>query len=304
MKAARGARTPRVKASKQERANYKWIYLFLLPTVIIFLMFYFVPILQVFLTSFTKWDGFSTPVFTGLTNYMNLFQNSAFLVSLENLLYWCLVGMFLHVGFGVLTAFVLYQKPRGWKLTRAVFMIPNVISTAAWAMIYRFFFNDDMGILNSFIRLINPNFHVQWFYKSPWAFWAVTFTWLFYAVIVTLLVLGDLMNIPQEINEAAKIDGASGWQLVRYIQLPLCRAAIGTSVICTLTSRISMYEGISLTTQGGPGDDTMSLSILLVKGITDYRYGYANAIGVLMFVIGLIILGVVNKAFRMDNSDY
>ena len=80
----------------------------------------------------------------------------------------------------------------------------------------------------------------------------VTFTWLFYAVIVTLLVLGDLMNIPQELNEAAKIDGASGWQLVRHIQLPLCRSAIGTSVICTLTSRISMYEQISLTTQGGP----------------------------------------------------
>ena len=179
-----------------------------------------------------------------------------------------------------------------------------MISAAAWAMIYRFFFSDDMGILNSFIRLIDPNFHVQWFYTSPWAFWAVTFTWLFYAVIVTLLVLGDLMNIPQELNEAAKIDGASGWQLVRHIQLPLCRSAIGTSVICTLTSRISMYEQISLTTQGGPGDDTMSLSILLVKGITDYRYGYANAIGVLMFVIGLIILGIVNKAFRMDVSDY
>ena len=296
--------SPRVKASKMERANYKWIYLFLLPTVLIFLMFYFVPIIQVFLTSFTKWDGFNAPEFNGLTNYINMFTNSGFTYALKNLFYWCLVGMFLHVGFGVLTAFVLYQKPRGWKFTRMVFMIPNVISAAAWAMIYRFFFSDDMGILNSFIRLIDPNFHVQWFYTSPWAFWAVTFTWLFYAVIVTLLVLGDLMNIPQELNEAAKIDGASGWQLVRHIQLPLCRSAIGTSVICTLTSRISMYEQISLTTQGGPGDYTMSLSILLVKGITDYRYGYANAIGVLMFVIGLIILGIVNKAFRMDVSDY
>ena len=212
--------------------------------------------------------------------------------------------MFLHVGFGTMIAFVLYQRKRGWKATRAVFMIPNVISAAAWAMIYRFFFNNDFGILNSIIRKFNPDFDVQWFYQSPWAFWAVTFTWLFYAVIVTLLVLGDLMNIPQELNEAAVIDGAKGWQLIRYIQLPLCRNAIATGVIASITSRITMYEQISLTTAGGPGNDTMSLPILLVNAVTDYRYGYANAIGVLMFVIGLIMMGIINKAFRMNETDY
>ena len=112
------------------------------------------------------------------------------------------------------------------------------------------------------------------------------------------------MNIPHELCEAALIDGATGWQLIRSIQLPLCRGAIGTSIICSLTARIAMYEQIALTTAGGPGDDTMSLPIILVKGIMDYRYGYANAVGVVMFVIGLIILAVVNKAFRMDESDY
>ena len=111
------------------------------------------------------------------------------------------------------------------------------------------------------------------------------------------------MNIPKELNEAALIDGATGWQLIRYIQLPLCRASIGTSVIASLTSRIAMYEQIALTTSGGPGDDTMSLPIILVKGIMDYRYGYANAVGVVMFIIGLIVLGVVNKLFRMDEAE-
>lgn len=64
------------------------------------------------------------------------------------------------------------------------------------------------------------------------------------------------------------------------------------------------YEQIALTTSGGPGDDTMSLPIILVKGIMDYRYGYANAVGVVMFIIGLIVLGVVNKLFRMDEANY
>lgn len=295
---------PHISTNHWEKKNYKWIYLFLLPTIVIFLMFYMMPIVQVFVTSFTKWDGFNPPVFNGLTNYKNLFTSSAFLVSLKNLFLWALIAMFLHVGFGTAIAFVLYQKRRGWKVTRAVFMIPNVISAAAWAMIYGFFFNNNFGILNSIIRKFNPDFDVQWLYQSPWAFWAVTLTWLFYAVIVTLLVFGDLMNIPQELNEAAVIDGAGGWQLVRYIQLPLCRGAIATGVIASLTSRITMYEQISLTTAGGPGNDTMSLPILLVNAVTDYRYGYANAIGVLMFVIGLIMMGIVSKAFRMNESDY
>ena len=290
--------------SRMRRSNYKWIYLFLLPTFVIFVLFYAAPIVQVFVTSFTSWDGFNPPEFSGLRNYINLFSNNGFLMSLKNLFFWCLVAATLHVGFGTLVAFVLYQKPRGWKATRAVFMIPNVISAAAWAMIDRFIFNNDFGVLNNIIRGVNPEFNVQWFYQSPWAFWAVTLTWLFYAVIVTLVVLGDLMNIPQELGEAARLDGATGWQFIRHIQLPLCRSAIGTSVICSLTARIAMYEQISLTTAGGPGNDTMSLSILLVNGILDYRYGYANAVGVVMFLIGLLILAVVNKLFRMDESDY
>ena len=98
-----------------------------------FLMFYFVPILTMFFTSFTKWDGFNAPVFNGLDNYTRLFSNPAFVIAVRTLIAWSLIGIFLHVGFGVLVALILYHKPRGWKFTRAVFMIPNVISAAAWA---------------------------------------------------------------------------------------------------------------------------------------------------------------------------
>ena len=102
----------RIKAGRIQRANYKWIYLFLLPTIVIFAMFYLMPIAQVFVTSFTKWDGFNAPKFNGLTNYINLFTNSSFLIALKNLLWWCVIALTLHVGFGTLVAFVLYQRPR------------------------------------------------------------------------------------------------------------------------------------------------------------------------------------------------
>lgn len=298
------AKLPKYQISKLEKRYYKWIYLFLLPSILIFLIFYVVPIITVFYTSLTKWDGFNDPKFIGLKNFIVMFQNGAFRISLKNLLAWSFIAATLHVGFGVLVALILYHKPFGWKLTRAVFMIPNVISAAAWAMIYKFIFNDDMGLLNNIIRKVNPDFHIQWFYDSPYAFWAVTLTWLFYAVIVTLIVLNDLMAIPEELLEAAKVDGATGWQITKMIQLPLCRNAIGTGIICSVTSRVAMYEQIALTTAGGPGDDTMNIPIILVKSIQDMKYGYANANGVIMFIIGLIILAIVNRAFRMNESVY
>lgn len=292
------------KYGRLERKNFKWVYLFLLPTIIIFVMFYVQPICVMLYTSFTKWDGFNDATFTGLRNYERIFTNSAASSSLWNLLWWSVIAMTLHTGFGVLAAFVIFNKPFGWKFTRAVFMIPNVISGAAWALIYRFIFNDQVGMLNETIRTVNPDFSVQWFYQSPYAFWAVTFTWLFYAVIVTLIVFNDLSAIPDSLLEAARLDGCNGAQLLFKIQLPLCRISIGTSVLCSITSRISMYEAIALTTGGGPGDDTMSLSVLLVRAISDYQYGFANAIGVVMFIFGLIVMQVINKSFRMSDSIY
>ena len=287
--------------TRMERKRFPRVYLFLLPTVLLFILFYLMPIVTVLTTSFTRWDGFASPKFNGINNYLRLFKQSSFLISLRNLLNWSLIAVVGHVGFGVMIAFFLYHRPRGWKIVRSTFMIPNVISAAAWAMIYKFIFNNEFGVLNTLIRNVVPGFSVNWFYQSPAAFWAVTFTWLFYAVIVTLLVLGDLLAIPRETLEAAEIDGAGGMQLTRYIKLPLCRNAIGTSIILSVTSRIAMYENIALTTRGGPGDDTMGLALILVNNITDYNYGLANATAVIMFVIGILTLLLINRMFKMKD---
>lgn len=293
--------------SKLARRNFVPIYLFLLPTLALFAVFYVVPILTVFFTSFTKWDGFNAPQFSVATmfrNYSRLFSMSSFGTAIANLGWWSLIAMTLHVGIGTLVAFILFQKPFGWKFVRGVYMVPNVISAAAWAMIYKFLFNNDFGLLNNIIRIFNPSFNVNWFYESPAAFWAVTFTWLFYAVIVCMVVLADLMAIPKELHEAAEIDGASATQRTFLIDLPLCRNSLGTSVILSVTSRIAMYENIALTTRGGPGNDTQGLALILVKSISDYNYGLANATAMLMFIFGIVVMLVINKVFRMDDSVY
>ena len=293
-----------LRYGRLERKDFKWIYLFLLPSLIVFALFYAEPIFVLIRTSFTKWDGFNPPSFIGLKNYVRLFTNSAASMSLKNLLYWTLIALVLHVGYGVVVAFIWFFKPKGWKLSRAVYMIPNVISPAALALIFRFLLNNEVGALNVLIRKIFPEFNVQWFSVSPYAFWAVTFIWLFYAVVVSLVVYNDLMAIPTSLTEAAKLDGASSWHIIRHVYLPLCHNSIGTAIICSVTSRIAMYEAIALTTSGGPGSDTMSLSVLMMRAISDYNYGFANAIGVVMFLFGILVLLIVNKVCRMGKADY
>jgi raffinose/stachyose/melibiose transport system permease protein len=290
-----------MQISRLERRNLPWIYLFLLPTLVMFFTFYMAPIVTVVFTSFTRWNGMTAPELTGINNYQRLLSIKSFFISIKNLGVWSLIAAVVHTLFGVLVALAFFKTPPGWKFVRTVFMIPNVISGAAWAMIYRFVFNNDFGILNNIIRIVNPDFQVNWFFESPAAFWAITFTWVFYAVVITLVVLSDLMAISEDIHEAAIIDGASGFQIMTRIDLPLCRFSIGTSVIMGVTSRISMYESIALTTRGGPGDDTMSLSLILVKAITDYNYGLANAVAMVMLVLGALIMLICNRAFRMND---
>ena len=245
---------PRIKEppmGKLERKSLPWVYLFLLPSIIIFVSFYLWPIISVLATSFTKYNGYTSPEWIGLRNYLRLFGMSSFQISIRNMLSWSLIAATFHVAFGVLVALIFFKGPPGWKFARTSFMVPNVISAAAWAMIYRFVFNNDFGLLNNIVRVFNPGFSVNWFFESPAAFLAITFTWVFYSVVIALIVFADLMAIPHDIREAAYIDGANGFDVMWRINLPLCRFSIGTSIILAVTSRIGMFEPIQLTSRGG-----------------------------------------------------
>jgi len=282
------------------------IWLFLTPGLAFFVLYYLVPIITLLITGLTVWDGFNPPEWRGIGNYTVLFESQRFTRALANLGIWAAVAATLHAGFSLLIALYIFRKPFGGRFVRAVYMIPNVIAIAAWGMIFRFFFQGEFGILNGLIRLIVPDFTVNWFFESPYAMIAIILTWLFYGVIGTLIILGDLNAIPDELHEAAKIDGASPLRITTMINIPLSRISIGTTVILSISARIGMFEVIEFTTRGGPGvpGDTQSLSILLVNSISNNQFGFANAIGTIMLIIGITMLVAVNKIFRMNDSVY
>jgi raffinose/stachyose/melibiose transport system permease protein len=289
-----------------KRRYLRWVWLFLTPAIIVYLVIYLYPLLSVLVTSFTDWNGFNMPNFIGLKNYIQLFQHANFQQSLKNSLIWAAYAVFVHVPFGVLVALVLAKKMRGWRFTRAAFMLPNVIAPSAIALLFTFVYKPDEGILNSLIRALGfADFRHNWLYSVDTAFTAITMIWLFYAAVITLITLAELLSVPEDLFEAARIDGANTWQIDWHINLPLLRKIIGTGMIIAVTAVFKKFDIVYMTTNGGPGNATMTLSVMMVNAITNtMSYGYANSIGLILIVLGVITMQVCNRIFKMGKSSY
>lgn len=288
-----------------KQKNKVWIVIFLAPTLLMFVLVYLGPMVLALVSSFTKWDGMQSMRFIGLENYIQIFHDSVFHASLWHTLLWALLAVAVHVPFGVLVALVLKRKRRGWRFTRSVFMLPNIISRSALALMFVFIYKPDVGILNMLLKSIGlERFTRNWLVDSQTAFLSVTNIWLWYAAVITLIVLAELSSISSEIEDAARIDGATARQVDFYIYLPLLRRAIGTGAIVAVTSVFKEFESIYMTTNGGPGDSSMTISVMMVnKIIQSNQYGYANTLGILLLVLGILVMLLCNKLFRMDTVD-
>lgn len=281
------------------------IVLFLFPCLALFAFIYLLPILIVFVTSFFNWQSGSSMTFAGISNYVNAFSDSSLAKSLENTFYWVLLQSIVHVSIGTTLAVILSRKRRGWKVFRTIFMVPNVISSAALGIIFLNLFNPQIGLVNSMIgSLTGKPFQWNWFFSDSTAFLTVTLTWVLYAGLITIIMLAAIQAVPEDVLEAARIDGASQRQIDFMVTLPLVRTSLGTAVILAATSMLREFDLIFLTTSGGPGTETLNLPLYIYKtALNENNYGYANMMGVLLIAVGVVIVFAINKLFRMDESD-
>lgn len=280
---------------------------FLLPCLLLFGLIYLIPMGIVFGSSFFEWKAGGIFRFIGLENYINAFLYDVRMkTAIKNTVIWVLLQCVIHVGLGTVIAFLLARRLRGWKVLRTIYMIPNVVSAAALGVIFLNVFNAKYGLLNSFIAQITGEpFTKNWFFEQNSAFFTVTLTWLLYSGLIVILVLAGIMSIPEDVVEAARIDGASNMQVNLRIRLPLIRTVMGTSVILAATSKLREFELIYLTTNGGPGDKTLNLPLYLYKAsMMDNNYGYANMMGVVLIIAGVIVVYCINQLFRMNEGDY
>lgn len=181
-------------------------------------------------------------------------------------------------------------------------MLPNIISSAALGMLFYNIFNPMYGPVNKLIQALGfKDFRANWYADTRLSFFAVTLTWLPFAAIVAILVIAELAAIPDSILEAAIVDGAGELALIWHIKLPLVRSAIGTGTILAATSMLQKLDILAMTSNGGPGNRTMNLPLLIYKtAFNTNNFGMANAQGVVLILVGLLSIGIINKVYRMN----
>ena len=278
-----------------------WIFLFTIPCMILFALVYAAPIITVFYTSLCDYTAFSAPAFQGIKNFITIFSDSDFICSIRNTLLWVVLQSTLHVGVGLAMALVLRRKPKGWKIARTAYMIPNIIPTAATGVMFTLLLNPMFGIVKPVLYFFGVNYAMvpNLFGNSRYAFWTVTATWIFYSGFNTIIFLAEMGAVSKEIYEAAAIDGATPWQADRYITLPLMRNVCGTCVTLASVAMVSQFDIIYMTTKGGPGTSTLNLPIYLYKAATlENNYGKANAVGVVQIIIGITLVILIKGLFR------
>lgn len=285
--------------------NKMGIALFLIPAVLLFLVVFGVSLVLLFATSFTDWAIGSKISFVGFRNYIALFQDKDFLYALRNTLVWVVLQSTVHVVIGVLTALILARQKFYWKFVRTVYMIPNIISSAALGMMFTILLNPQFGAVNKLIQAMGfHDFSVNWFADKRTAFWAVTATWLPYAATVTILVLAEITAIDTSVYEAARVDGATEFQLNIFIMLPMLRNIIGTSAVLGATSMLQKLDVLMMTTRGGPLNHTLNLPLYIYNtALTNNDFARANTAGVYLILLGLAAVLILNRAFRMGKSD-
>lgn len=283
----------------------KWIVIFLAPGLLLFVFIFLISIVQLGVTSFTDWTIGTDPVFSGLENYIYLFtEDTEFQQSIINTLIWILLQSTVHVCIGTTLALILRRRKWYTNFMRGVFMIPNIISSAALGMLFLCIMNPQFGMVNNIIRMVTgTDFSQNWFLGADTAFFSVTLTWLPYAGLVTILVMAEMASIPEDIYEAARVDGATDFQIDIKIVLPLMRNIIGTATVLAATSMLQKLDIIMMTTNGGPAGKTMNMPMYLYQtALTDNNYGLANAQGVILIAIGLVVVGLIRGIYRMDKE--
>ncbi len=282
------------RGARSLRADGAWPWLFAGPLLIGVAIFYLWPIVQTFWFSFTTWGVFGGAVFSGLTNYAALLSDPQLYQALLNTLIYTLIVL-LGVPIAVWLASLLNTP--GLRLAqfyRALFFLPYVAMPAAIALVWRIIFNGDFGVLNWFLSLFGIS-GPYWISTPGFALVAVSIVGLWSSVGFSMIILGaGLKDIPSELYEAARVDGASRWRQFRSITVPLLTPSIFFVLIITTIGSFQLFDLLyAILGSSNPVlPKTMSLVFYFYStGFIQNDKGLAAAIAMVIFVIiGLITL--------------
>ncbi len=265
-------------------------YAFLAPNITGFLIFTLFPVLASLLLAFSKWDILTPMKFVGIKNFITLFQDKLFWKYFLNTLFFML-GIPIGMAVSLSLALLVNQKMKRMVIFRTIFFLPVVSSMVAVALLWRWIYNPDFGLLNSFLRWIGISNPPQWLSSTVWAKPAIMIMWIWKgAGYNMLLYLAGLQGIPPQLYEAADIDGANGWQKFWNITWPMLGPTNFFIVIMSVIGGFQAFGEIYVMTGGGPAGSTTTIVYYIYNNAFQwFKMGYASSISWFLFILIFLV---------------
>ena len=270
----------------------------MLPTLLVYSIFIILPIAIAVYYSFTKYSGIGKPRFTGLKNYIRLFQDELFWVSFKNTMIMFVLAFVLLLTLSFLIALLLNNKLRAVDFSKALIFSPAIIAPIIVGIIWVYILDPNIGIINNVLDAIGADaFKQQWIggeILSPYSI-AIIYFWQQLGYLVTIFIAG-LKMIPGDILEAVKIDGANAIQEIRYVTIPMMRTTISTVAVLIITGVFKIFEIVQQTTGGGPNHLSETLvTYSYSQTFSSGDYGYGMSLATVTFLISLIITAIYSS---------
>jgi len=274
------------------------VYLFLLPSLTIFLLYRIIPIGWNFLLSFQEWKVIGANEWVGLEQYADMFTNAVFWQSFRNTLVYFFLGSPLAIAVAIVIATLVNNPMRGRNFYRVVVFLPYPITPVAIAIIWQWLYNKDVGLINFVLReigLVEAGIPFLQSFQLALPSVIVTSIWQVLGYFV-ILILAGLQTIPTDLYESAELDGASPLARFFKITIPLIRPTLFLCFIVGIINSFTVFDMVWVMTRGGPGHATEILITNIYKNaFTFNKIGFAAAMTVFMFVFLLIVTWYSNR---------
>lgn len=289
------------RGNRRKLKQYLGAYLFLLPAIILFFTFDYLPTFTAFYYSMTEYHILIPAEWVGFDNYRGLMSDEIFLKSLKNsMTYFVIIVPFL-VTLPLLLAILINQKLKGIYVFRVIYYLPVITAMVAVSIVWKYIYHPS-GLINSILRILGLEGNVNWLLNTSTALPAVSVMEIWKAMgFYMIIYLAGLQNLPKDLVEAAKIDGATRKRVLWHIYLPHLRPIFALTLILSTMATVQIFTSVYILTSGGPLDSTVSLPLYVYqKAFVELDMGYATAMGMVLWVI-LMILTVIN--FKISRGE-
>jgi raffinose/stachyose/melibiose transport system permease protein len=266
--------------------------LFMLPALLLYAVFVLFPILQAARYSLYDWNGLEPlDQFVGLANFERALTDPVFLGAVSHNAFIVILSLAVQIPFAIGLALMLNRRFRGRAILRLIFFAPYVIAEVITAIVWSLLLQPN-GLAEHFMTAIGMGeaYH-PWLADPDTVLVALFFiiTWKYFGFHMILMLAG-LQGIPRELDEAAAIDGASRWQGIRYVTLPLLGPTIRVSVFLSIIGSLQLFDLVWVTTRGGPVNASNTMAVYMFdRGFVRFQFGYGSAVAVILFLICFVL---------------